>query len=151
LSLRVRPISFKAACAFIKAHHRHHPPPQGCKFAVAAVRAGKVVGVATAGRPVARESDDGITAEVTRVCSDGTPNVCSFLYARVRRVCQAMGYEKFVSYILDDEPGTSLVAAGFAKAGETEPRSWDRPKRRRTDKHPTQRKQRFESRAEVAA
>lgn len=109
------------------------------------MRGGKLVGVATAGLPVARKNNDGLTAEITRVCTDGTPNACSFLYGRVRRVCQAMGYERIISYITDDEPGTSLRAAGYVKTGETTPRSWDRKKRRRDDKHPTCAKQRFEA------
>lgn len=153
MSLRIRPISYRAACEFIRAHHRHHPPPQGQKFALAVMSSEKLVGVATAGLPVARESNDGLTAEVTRVCTDGTHNACSFLYGRVRRVLQAMGYERILSYIKDDEPGTSLRAAGFQRTGETEGRSWNRQQRPRTDKHPTCKKQRFEwpPQKEVAA
>ena len=33
-----------------------------------------LVGVAVVGRPVARHLDDGLTLEITRVATDGTPN-----------------------------------------------------------------------------
>src|SRR5262249_52637878 len=38
--------TLRAACAFVKARHRHHPPPRGHKFSVAVEDDGEVVGVA---------------------------------------------------------------------------------------------------------
>ena len=61
---------------------RHNLPTVGGKFAVGAAVDGKLVGVAIAGRPVARRLDDGKTLEVLRVCTDGTPSANSFLYSR---------------------------------------------------------------------
>lgn len=46
------PITYREACAFVKRHHRHHPPARGQVFAIAAALGDLVVGVATAGRPV---------------------------------------------------------------------------------------------------
>lgn len=81
MSLRLQPISITAANAVVGAWHRHHRPVAGAKFAVSVVNAaGTVVGVVIVGRPVARASDDGSTAEVTRCCTDGTRNACSMLY-----------------------------------------------------------------------
>ena len=30
----IRPITFKTACEFVNAYHRHHNAPVGCKFCV---------------------------------------------------------------------------------------------------------------------
>lgn len=121
------------------------PPPQGGKFAIRAVTdRGQTVGVAICGRPVAREEDDGVTMEVTRLATDGTPNACSLLYAAARRVGQAMGYERFLTYIEDDETGVSLSACGWKQTRTVAARSWSRPKRSRTDKHEIKGRRRFE-------
>lgn len=70
-ALEVAPVTFRDACAFIRTHHRHHNPPRGQKIAVAALSDGRVVGVGVAGRPVARNADDGRTLEITRVARTG--------------------------------------------------------------------------------
>ena len=72
---RVLPISLRDANAFVLAHHRHSGQVRGCKFCVAVVDdLDAVHGVAIVGRPVARRLDDGKTAEVTRLCTDGIAN-----------------------------------------------------------------------------
>lgn len=143
--MRVRPISFRDACTFVRRHHRHHGPPQGCKFCLAVVAAGNVVGVVIVGRPVARRLDDGLTAEVTRCCTDGTKNAASKLYAAARRVAMAMGYARILTYTLQDEQGTSLKAAGWRCTGTSPGSSWSVPSRIRQDKHPLGRKARWET------
>lgn len=135
--MKVRPISFADACAFVDAHHRHHRRPQGHKFSLCVRDGDKVLGVAIVGRPVARRLDDGLTLEVTRLCTDGTPNAASKLYGAARRVAGAMGYERVVTYTLDSEPGTSLFAAGWERQGGAGGGSWSVPSRPRTDKAPT--------------
>ena len=131
------------AKAFVGQHHRHHLPPQGGLFAIGAMTT-EIVGVAIVGRPVARRLQDGFTAEVTRMCTDGTRNTCSMLYAACWRACRAMGYRKLITYILDTEPGISLTAAGWTLVGETPGRSWSVPSRPRVDTHPLQRRMRWE-------
>lgn len=87
------PISLRDANAFVLAHHRHSGKVQGCKFCVAvADDLDAVHGVAIVGRPVARRLDDGKTAEVTRLCTDGIANGCSFLYSRCARIAKLMGH-----------------------------------------------------------
>ena len=39
------------------------------------------MGVVIVGQPVSRYLDNGLTLEVNRLCTDGTKNVCSMLYA----------------------------------------------------------------------
>lgn len=138
------PIAFKNAAAFVRDHHRHHTPPQGHKFSIAAMLADKLVGVVIVGRPVARRRDDGMTLEVTRLCTDGTPNACSFLYGAAARAAFALGYRRIGTYILKCEPGTSLVAAGWKLIAETPGKSWSVPSRPRDDKHPIEPKLLFE-------
>jgi hypothetical protein len=134
--LQTQPIFQKPAKAFIKRLHRHHRPPVGIIFAVSVTDGKRVVGVATVGRPVARKLQDRWTVEVTRLCTDGTPNACSKLYAAAWQTARAMGYKRMVTYTLEDEPGTSLKAAGWHFLYMTDGDSWDVPSRPREDKHP---------------
>lgn len=143
--MRAVPITQKQAFAFIAENHRHHRPPLGSKFVIAAEKDGCLVGVAVVGRPVARMLDDGETAEVTRLCSNGCRNVCSFLYAKARRVALEMGYRRVITYILCCENGASLRAAGWRFVREAGGGSWSRPSRKREDKAPMERKQLWEA------
>jgi hypothetical protein len=134
--LEIVPTTYPEACRFISRHHRHHLPPQGWKFGVAAAENGRVVGVVTVGRPVARHLDDGWTLEVTRCCTDGTKNAASMLYAAAWRATRALGYRRLITYTLIEEPGTSLKAAGWKVIGTTAGGSWNCPSRPRVDKAP---------------
>jgi hypothetical protein len=138
------PLPLDEANAFVRQHHRHHPPVIGHKFSLGASVDGTVVGVAIVGRPVARGADDGMTLEVTRVATDGTRNACSFLYGAAWRACRALGYRKLITYTLAEEGGGSLRAAGWRVVGEVTGRSWSCVSRPRVDKHPTQAKLRWE-------
>ena len=79
--LEVCPITLKEANAFVEQHHRHHKPVTGHKFSIGCTDGEKIVGIAIVGRPVSRYLDDGWTLEVNRLCTDGTHNACSMLYA----------------------------------------------------------------------
>ena len=125
------PLSLEDANAFIEVHHRHHGKVQGHKFSLAAVANGGIRGVVIVGRPVARHRDDGETLEVTRLCTDGTKNCCSFLYGAAARAAFALGYTKIGTYILKSESGTSLKAAGWRLIGERGGGEWNRPNRSR--------------------
>lgn len=129
--VRVEPTTIKAANAFVAVHHRHHKPVHAARFALCAVGDGEIHGVAIVGRPVARLLDDGLTAEVVRLATDGTPNACSMLYGACWRSWRAMGGQRMVTYILESEPGTSLRAAGWRDAGAAGGGEWDRPNRAR--------------------
>jgi hypothetical protein len=147
VKLRLSPIDFDAAAEFVRLHHRHHTPPVGHKFSLAAMLDGQLVGVVIVGRPVARRRDDGRTLEVTRLCTTGAKNACSFLYGAAAKACFALGYSRIGTYILKREPGTSLVAAGWKLIGETPGKSWSVPTRPRDDKHPIEPKLLFEKAA----
>ena len=141
--IKAVPLSLKEASEYVDALHRHHKPVVRDKYRVGAEINGKLVGVVQVGRPVSRYLDDGKTLEVVRLCSDGTKDVCSFLYSRAARIAREMGYEKIITYILESEPGTSLMASGWTCEGLAGGGSWSRPSRQREDKHPLEKKQRW--------
>jgi hypothetical protein len=124
--MKVVPITFRAACAFVAELHRHNKPPRGHKFSIGLNdERGDLVGVAMAGRPVARHFDDGLTLEVNRTCTDGTRNANSMLYGAVWRAAKAMGYTRCITYTQADETGASLRAAGWVRVKELAARkSW---------------------------
>lgn len=117
-------VELKEANQFVASLHRHHKPVVGHRFSLGAKRNGVLHGVAICGRPVARCTDQKHVVEVTRLCSDGTPNVCSFLYAAAARAAKALGFREIQTFILDEEPGTSLVAAGWEVAGRSDGGDW---------------------------
>lgn len=134
MKLTISPITFAEANAFVAQHHRHHKPMPGCKFCIAVSdEAGVVRGVAMVGRPVARMSDDGLTLEVNRVCTDGARNACSMLYGATWRASKALGYRKLITYTLPEEGGASLRGAGWRLLGERGGGQWSRQSRPRID------------------
>lgn len=142
--LTIVPIFQRQAKAFISKHHRHHIPSIGSVFNLAVSDGQNIVGVCMVGRPMARMLQDGLTLEVTRLCTDGTKNACSMLYAAAWRVAREMGYKRLVTYILEVEPGVSLRAAGFTEIGKAGGGSWSRPGRKRISKALEQLKIRYE-------
>lgn len=112
--LKIVPVNLKTANEFVRILHRHNKPVVGQLFSVGvACESGQLRGVAIVGRPVAPRLDNGLTAEITRLCTDGTRNACSKLYGAARRAARAMGYATIYTYTLPDEGGASLRAAGF--------------------------------------
>lgn len=123
--MEIRPITFRQACAFVTAFHRHNKAPQGHKFSVGIYIDNVLVGVGMAGRPIARAFDDGLTLEINRTCTDGTSNANSMIYGALRKAAFAMGYRRIITYTQADESGASLKGAGFVKVKELPPRgSW---------------------------
>jgi hypothetical protein len=142
--MKIVPITLKKANEIVTQWHRHHKPSVGHKFSIALVEDEDYIGIAICGRPVARGSDDGLTLEVARLCTDGTPNACSKLYGACARVAKEMGYVKIQTYILQSEPGTSLKASGWIMEAVTAGGQWKRTDGiiNRTDQ-PTEPKQRW--------
>lgn len=139
------PIGWREAKEFVERVHRHHFSPQGWKFGLGAMKGGQLVGVVMVGRPVSRMLDDGKTAEVIRLATDGTRNACSFLYARARQIAALMGFTRIITYILASETGASLKAAGWRFVRVAGGGSWSRPSRGRKDKAPLEEKQLWEA------
>lgn len=137
------PLELKQANEFVDKLHRHHDSVHRDKFRIGCKSGGRLVGVIQLARPVSRMLDNGKNIEVVRLCTDGTPNVCSFLYSRAARIAREMGYEKIITYILESEDGTSLKASGWYKESDTNGGSWDTPSRPREINAPTCKKQRW--------
>lgn len=143
--MKIIPLTLKQANIFILDNHRHHKPVVGCRFCIAAVSKNRaLIGVAIVGRPTARMTDQNFVAEVTRLCTDGSMNGCSFLYAACSRIAREMGFEKIQTFILESETGVSLKASGWVFDGWSAGGDWNRLSRggRRTDQ-PQVRKQRW--------
>ena len=133
--LKIAPISIRQANEMVKQHHRHSKPTTGAKFAISVTCDGVVVGVAIIGRPVARQLDDGQTVEVARVCTthESPKNVCSMLYSAAWRAWKAQGGTRIITYTLQDETGTSLKASNWRITKEVPAKSWNTPKRNRSE------------------
>jgi len=136
-------VELKEANAFVERLHRHHNRIQGHRFSIGAAVDGELVGVAIVGRPVGG-ANQYKWIEVTRCCTDGTKNACSFLYGAAARAGKALGYERIQTYILQDELGTSLKASGWEFERLSHPVGWhhDGPRKARiVEDHLSDRKQ----------
>ena len=142
--LEIVPMTLREANAYVEQNHRHHGPVAGHKYSIGLSDGEKIVGVAIVGRPVSRHLDDGWTLEVNRLCTDGTKNACSMLYAAAWRAARAMGYKRLVTYILESENGASLRAAGWKCVGQAGGLRWTGERRPEVDLYPAQMKIRFE-------
>jgi len=133
--MKVVPITIREANQVVGEHHRHNAPTHGGKFAIGAEHNGELVGAVIVGRPVARLLDKALQAEITRlvVAPNAPRNTCSFLYSAARRVWQAMGGQKILTYTLQSESGDSLRGAGWKKAADCKAQSWTRPNRSRKE------------------
>lgn len=137
--MEIVPITIKDAKRYIKKHHRTHKRLQGALFAIALARDGKIIGVATVGRPISRvrQANEPFTVELTRVATDGTPNANSKLYRAAWRAARALGWKRLITKTLPEESGASPKAAGYRCLGTVPGGEWSRESRPRLDDHPT--------------
>lgn len=135
--MRIIPLTLREANDLVASLHRHHQPVTGHRFSIGLEHEGRLVGAAIMGRPVARMTDWHRILEVTRLVTDGTENACSALYGAAARVARDMGFDSIQTFILETEPGTSLLASGWIRSGDSAGGSWNRPSRSRTDNQPT--------------
>ena len=134
--MKACPITLKEACAYVDRHHRHNAAPRFHKFSVCLRTADETepVGVAIASTPKARHQMDGVTLEINRCCSDPRyADTCSRLYALAIRAGRELGYQRFLTYTLPEESGSSLKAVGFQFDGvvPASTSGWDSPSRPR--------------------
>ena len=145
MTLRIVPLELAQANDLVRRLHRHHGAARGHRFSIGAVDDdGRLVGAAIVGRPVARNVPQRSTLEVTRLVTDGTPNACSLLYGAAARAARHLGYHRIQTYVLEEEPATSLRAAGWTLDRLTAPDRWRHHEGapRRND-HPLGAKQRW--------
>jgi hypothetical protein len=119
VDMKIVPLHLREANALVAKYHRHHKPIRVAKFSIGAMNdRGELGGAAICMRPATQAHDDGFTIEVCRLVTDKSKEtrdacVCSMLYMACARIAADMGYVKIQTYILDDEPGTSLRGAGW--------------------------------------
>lgn len=145
MTVRLIPVFRKTAKLWVKNTHRHLPAyPAGDLFRVGLDVDGELVALGVAGRPC-RMLQDGRTCEITRIASAAPAqiNACTRLYGALKRAGEALGYDRFVTYTLEDEPGTSPKAAGFHDDGLTDGGEWSRPSRPRNAAQQAGRKRRW--------
>lgn len=56
-NLRVEPVTYAEACAFVGRHHRHNEPPAGWLYGLGCYNGAELIGVVCTGQPVARCTD----------------------------------------------------------------------------------------------
>lgn len=138
--LKVIHLELGEANEYVATFHRHHKPVVGHRFSLGCVALGQgheLLGVCICGRPVARGLNARSVIEVTRLCTNGADNVCSFLYGAAARAAKELGYDIIQTYILDSEPGTTLKATGWKRSHITTGGSWNHGKRKgRRDDQP---------------
>lgn len=142
--LWVSHIELKEANAYVTVHHRHHKAVRGHRFSLACYEGERLCGIAIVGRPRSRHINQHMTVEVLRLCTDGTQNACSKLYGACRRAALALGYQRLITYILEQENGKSLLASGFTYCYTNKGGTWNQPGRPRTDQAPVCPKQLYE-------
>lgn len=144
--LHIVPLELAEANQLVSLWHRHHQPSQGHRFSLGVLdNAGHLRGAVIVGRPVARlAGSPRDVLEVVRLVTDGTSNACSIMYAAAARAGVAMGYRRIQTYILEEETGITLRAAGWTNEGSAGGGQWKHTdgKPRRTDQ-PTGMKSRW--------
>jgi hypothetical protein len=132
--MRIIPLTLVQANDLVARWHRHHKPVQGHRFSIGCEHNGHLCGAAIVGRPVARLTDQYMVIDVARLVTDGTKNACSFLYAAAARIAREMGFREIQTFILDEETGVSLKAAGWEYVGlSTGGDGWQSRNKRRAD------------------
>lgn len=112
--LVISPVPIQTARAFIAWTQPRLAPPAGAAFALGAqIGDGFLVGVALIGWPTAWAFDDGDTAEVLALATDGTSDASWALLGTVWPLVREMGYRRLIAYTRIEEPGTDLWDAGF--------------------------------------
>ncbi len=128
--IRLFPLTKKQADKMISDWHSHHKPTQGWKFGIGArLASGEELGCVIVGRPSAPALDDGLTWEVTRLCTQGREhdkNLSSMLLGAAWNASWPQGVNLMVSYTRKDEDGTCYKASGWAPVADVRAEGWAR-------------------------
>jgi len=123
IHMKIIPLTLRQANEFVTQYHKHNKKAQGCKFCIGVQINNELQAVAIVGRPLSRQLDNGLTAEILRLCTkqNGIKNLCSFLYSKCWKIWKLMGGMRIITYTLEEESASSLKASGFIKTSETKP------------------------------
>ncbi|XVQ86487.1 XF1762 family protein [Microbispora siamensis] len=112
--LVISPVPIQTARAFIAWTQPRLALPVGAAFALGAQTGdGTLVGVALIGWPTAWAFDDGDTAEVLALATDGTSDASRTLLCGVWLLVRELDYRRLIAYTRIDDPGTDLWDFGF--------------------------------------
>lgn len=150
--LTIREIDWGTAKAFVAQHHEHNRPPNAWRFGAGIYNGEEMIASVIVGNPNSRHLYAQGCMGIDRVCTNrDLPgglvwNACSMGYGwACREIAKRLpGFHRVVTYTLLDEPGTSLIAAGFKRVFKTKGGTWHRKNRPRTDQATTERKWRWE-------
>jgi len=117
--LILRPWTVKQAKPWIHDVHRRLKKVQGGLWAIRVDRDGDVVGAALVGHAARMLAAQDVLCVLRVAVIDGQKNACSMLYGGCSRAAKAMGATGLITYTHQDEPGTSLKAAGWIWGGLT--------------------------------
>ncbi len=137
--LEVRPVSFRDASAFVRAHHAHAGPPTTWRFGCSLFNGWTMLGVVMVRNPVARAFMNRGMVEVTRLAvrRDVEPmlraDACSKLYSWSAAEAQRRGFATIISYTRTDEHGASLRAANWVRDATVPGRGWHSARRPRSN------------------
>ncbi|MFC5814150.1 XF1762 family protein [Nonomuraea harbinensis] len=106
----IAPVTIQTARAFAAWTHPHLAPPADAEFVIG-VHSGRgaLVGVVFIDRPGRWALDDGRTAEITCLSTDGTPNACSALLGAAWRAIRSKGCRRLMAYTRTNEPDIRLL------------------------------------------
>ena len=150
--LTIREIDWDTAKAFVAQHHEHNRPPNAWRFGAGIYNGEEMIASVIVGNPNSRHLYAQGCMGIDRVCTNrDLPGglvlyACSMGYGwACREIAKRLpGFHRVVTYTLLDEPGTSLIAAGFKRVFKTKGGTWHRKNRPRTDQATTERKWRWE-------
>jgi hypothetical protein len=114
MSFKAVPLTRAQIEELVTRWHRHNRGTGAIFFGFGIESDGELKGACTVGPVTARLlSDAPRTAELHRLVTDGSRNMCSWAYGKAWRIAQELGYSRVITYTLQTESGSSLRASGW--------------------------------------
>lgn len=122
----IRPSTLRRCNAFVQTNHSYLSGVRGCIFTAEAFDGDDVTAVIIIGRPISPQQDDGVTAEITRLCTSGAAPyaTASALIKRARRACKAIGFERIISYCDSQAIAAAFKCSNFKKRRQQKRKGW---------------------------
>lgn len=111
---------------FVAKHHSYLSGVRGCVFTAEAFDGDAVTAVIIIGRPISPQQDDGVTAEITRLCTSNEAPwaTASALIKRARRACKAIGFNRIISYCDSQAIAAAFNASNFKRKRVQKRKGW---------------------------
>lgn len=123
--LQPRPITLRAANAFVAEHHSYLSTARGCKFTLAVESADGIEAVVIASRPVSPHMDDGVTLELSRcVTRSKVPRAMQYAINLSMRIAANLGYDRVITYCDAERAGTAFHRLNFRIIRKSQRTRW---------------------------